>query len=53
MRLNYITISLTNNYHNILILSHVRQSLIFTDITLVAGTNFIYPKLTMFLPKTI
>ena len=53
MRSNYIANSLTSNYRNILILSHVRQTLIFTDITLVAETNYIYPKLTINLPNTI
>ena len=47
------TNSLTSNYRNILIISHMRQTLIFTDITLVGRTNYMYPKLTMILPKTI
>ena len=52
MRLNYIRNPLTNNYRNILIPSHVRQTLIFTDITLVAVTNCIQTKLTMIFLKT-
>ena len=36
-----------------LIISHVRQTLISTDITLVAETNYIHQKLTMILLKKV